>query len=172
MRITPIDILNRKFPRNLRGYSVSAVDDFLRELAEDYQSALEENAGLKDQIALMQKELKGFRDVDNAMKEALVFAQHSAEDVRNIARREAELIVREAQAQATHIVEGAQDRVAEYERQLDQLKEQRKRFGWEFRALLQAHLDSITSGLPSSSPPTSQELTTEMVASTGEHAIA
>lgn len=172
MRITPIDILNRKFPRKMRGYSMSAVDDFLRELADDYQSALEENASLKDQIALMQKELKGYRDVDNAMKEALVLAQQSAEDVRNAARREGELIVREAQTQATHIMEEIQDRVAEYERQLDQLKEQRKRFGWEFRALLQAHLDSITSGLSDSAITTSKELPADMVAPSGEHAIA
>ena len=48
MKMTSMDIMSREFKRNMRGYNMDEVDDFLEKVAEDYEALYKENAILKE----------------------------------------------------------------------------------------------------------------------------
>ena len=136
MPLTPIDILHRSFPRSIRGYRAEAVEDFLREVAADYEAALAENARMKEQLALLERELQRYRDMETALHEALVLANKTAEEVRNAARHEAQLVLEQARTQAKEELE-QQRRAAAV------IEQERARFVREFRALLMSYLADL-----------------------------
>lgn len=49
-RLTPQDILNKDFPRERKGYSRQAVDEFLDLVIQNYEEVLEENKRLKEEL--------------------------------------------------------------------------------------------------------------------------
>ena len=56
-RLTPVDILNLRFRRRLRGYAIGEVDEFVRRVATDMETLLAENASQRDRIELQVPEV-------------------------------------------------------------------------------------------------------------------
>jgi cell division initiation protein len=132
-KISPVDIIHQEFATGFRGYQTEAVDEFLSQLAQDYQEALEENARLKRDLDEAGRQLETFRASEGLLKTALINAEKSADEIRNNARREGELIVRDAE-----------QRGREVGGQWEQMRQERYRFIIEFRALLQSYLESLS----------------------------
>ena len=87
--ITPMDIHNKTFSKKLRGYADDEVNSFLEEVASDYERMYREHR-------------------EATMSSTLVMAQETAENVKTTAKKEADVIVREAQNKAAQIVAGAE----------------------------------------------------------------
>ena len=47
MKITSMDINNKEFKKIIRGYDCDDVDEFLDQVAEDYETVYKENSSLK-----------------------------------------------------------------------------------------------------------------------------
>lgn len=165
MRLVPIDILHKRFPRSFRGCRPDAVADFLQEVSAEYEAALAEIHQLKDQVASMERELQRYREMEAALHEALVLAAKAAEDVRSAAEREARLIVEEARTKA-------EEELEQHRRASEAVQQERRRFVREFRALLTAYLADLDdlasqsipqdgSALVRASPPGSSALSHE-----------
>ena len=98
MRITPMDIRQQQFTvKMFRGFDVQEVDTFLEDLAEDYEALLKENQLLKEQLQAMEERARGLEDRERVLQETLVTTQRVAEEMKESARREAALLVREAE---------------------------------------------------------------------------
>ncbi|MGC8667315.1 MAG: DivIVA domain-containing protein [Chthonomonadales bacterium] len=136
MRVAPIDILHKRFPRSMRGYRPDAVEEFLQEVAAEYEAALAENMHLKQQAAAMERELQRYRDMETALHEALVLANKAADDLRRNAQREAQLVLEQAHMKA-------KDELEEQRRAAAAMEQERERFTREFRALLMAYLAEL-----------------------------
>lgn len=161
MRNSPIDLVNKRFPGALRGYTRAAVDDYLREVSADYEEVVSENARLRETVETLQRELSAFRAVEATLKDALVLAQKAADDTRSAARREAEAVLRDARAGATEVV-------ARAERQAEAAHVQRERFVSELRVLLRTHMEQVEAlpREPAAPPPTPAPSTREPASST------
>jgi cell division initiation protein len=140
VRLTPNDLVNKQFARSRTGYSASEVDDFLREAARDFEQALAESARLQQRLEEMERELERFEAMESTLKEALVLAQMTANETRSLAQREADAILRDAHTRADEVHRDAVWRS-------ESLRQERLRFGWEFRALLQSQLDHLDAEL-------------------------
>ncbi|HXG23251.1 MAG TPA: DivIVA domain-containing protein [Chthonomonadales bacterium] len=145
MRLAPIDLINKRFPRSLRGYAPAAVEDFLREIALDYEAIVAENARLRERMDTLEQEVSRYAAMEHTLKEALLLAQKAAEDMRGAAKREADAHLRNAEVRAAAII-------AEAERCVEATRLQRIRFACEFRALLQTYLEYIEADLARLSP--------------------
>lgn len=152
VRLTPIDIKNKRFRRALRGYRPSEVDEFLSEVGDDYEAVVVENARLREQVAQMQQELDRYRAIEDAMKEALVLAQRTADELRATAHREAEVIRAQAELQARQEYEQQQ-------RAIQDLRVARHRFAIELQAALHGMLAFVERYL-THTPPDSDLPTT------------
>src|SRR5207253_983632 len=108
MRITPLDVRQQQFTvRMFRGFDVQEVDAFLQDVAEDYETILKENALLKEQLAVLEERARGFADLERALQDTLVTGQRMSEELKATARREAQLIVDEAQLRSEKVLDAA-----------------------------------------------------------------
>lgn len=63
------------------GYSVSAVDDFIAPLAEDYAALYKENAVLKSKMKVLVERLEKYRTQEESLNKAMVAAQKTADEM-------------------------------------------------------------------------------------------
>jgi cell division initiation protein len=123
VRITPMDIRQQQFTvKMFRGFDVQEVDTFLEDLAEDYETLLKENQLLKEQLQAMEERARGLEDRERILQETLVTTQRVTEEMKESARREAALLVREAELRAEKMVAAARTSEAAIQAQVTALK--------------------------------------------------
>lgn len=106
--ITPMDIHNKTFSKKLRGYADDEVNSFLEEVASDYERIYREHREMEEQMDSLKSRLAHYEKMEATMSSTLVMAQETAENVKTTAKKEADVIVREAQNRAAQIVAGAE----------------------------------------------------------------
>lgn len=135
MRITPMDIRQQQFTvRMFRGFDVQEVDTFLEDLAADYETLLKENSLLKEQLQALEERTRGLEDREKVLQETLVTTQRVVEEMKENARREAALLVREAELQSEKIVEAARASEATIQNEIAQLKRTRRQLAEALRS--------------------------------------
>jgi cell division initiation protein len=142
--LTPVDILNVRFRRGFRGYSIAEVDDFVRRTAAALEASLAECAHLKEQIGTQQRDLEQYRQMENLMRDALVLAQKAADETRSAARAQAEAMLQEAQSHVTETLH-----------QVETLRQERRRLARDLRARLTAQLAWLDEELEDDLRPSS-----------------
>ena len=104
MTLAPVEIRHVKPGKSfIGGYKKAAIDDLLDEIAASYEDVWRERADLADKVEQLEADLVRFRELERLLRTTLVSAESAAEQLREQARREAELIVGEAQAEAREI---------------------------------------------------------------------
>ncbi|HEU5169474.1 MAG TPA: DivIVA domain-containing protein [Gemmatimonadales bacterium] len=102
--LTPLDVRTQDFGRAVRGYDRAQVDEFKQRLAAEIEHLIRERIQAEERLKSAQDQLRAYRERERALNEALVAAQQLRADTRQQAEREAELTVREAEAEATRIL--------------------------------------------------------------------
>ena len=140
MRITPMDIREQQFTvKMFRGFDVQEVDMFLEDLAEDYETLLKENQLLKEQLQAMEERARGLEDRERALQETLVTTQRVTEEMKESARREAALLVREAEVRGEKTVQAAQTSEAAIQAQVTALKRMRRQLAEGLRTTIEMY---------------------------------
>ena len=88
--LTPVDIHNKEFGRSFRGYNEDEIDDFLDQVVNDYEKLYRENGQLKDELALKEKDLAQYHQLEKNLQDTLLVAQRTAEEVTRAAKTQAE----------------------------------------------------------------------------------
>jgi cell division initiation protein len=153
-QLTPVDILNQRFRRRMRGYAPAEVDEFLRRVAADMENVLKDCAAMRERIALLERELNQYRTMELTMRDALVLAQKAAEETRVAARKQAESQLQEADVRAREIEVRAQQRIADLSSQIERLHQERRRLARDLKAQLNAHLEWLAQELDDGEPET------------------
>lgn len=123
--LTPLDIENKKFSKQMmNGYSVNEVDEFLDELTADYEKLYKETTDSKNKIADMQEEMAKYKNIESTLNNTLIMAQTAAEDVKNLAKQQADNILSEAQANAKQAVTELEQEIALKQKELEDLQKQ------------------------------------------------
>jgi cell division initiation protein len=136
-RTTPLEIQKREFSRSWKGLDPVEVQTFLSDVAEDMETLARENADLGTRIRALEQENDEHRERERILKQTLLSAQQASEDIRNAARREAELVVREAHDSSEQLTHHALQRSAEIEKAIHELKIQRKNFRLQLQKSLE-----------------------------------
>ena len=140
MRITPMDIREQQFTvKMFRGFDVQEVDTFLEDLAEDYETLLKENQLLKEQLQALEERARGLEDRERALQETLVTTQRVTEEMKEGARREAALLVREAELRGEKTVQAAQTSEAAIQAQVTALKRMRRQLAEGLRTTIEMY---------------------------------
>jgi cell division initiation protein len=132
MTITPVELHHITFKRGLLGYRRGPVDELILEIADSFEEVWRQRADYADRIEQLEGELSRHRDLESLLRTTLVSAEKSAHELRDQAKREAELVVGEAHAEARSVTRAA---AAERERLLAEAR--------KIRALLEAALDAV-----------------------------
>ena len=104
MALTPVEIRHSTPPRTtFRGYKRAATDQLLEEIASSFEDVWRERADLADKVEQLEADLVRYRELETLLRTTLVSAEQASEQLRDQARREAELILEEAHAEAREI---------------------------------------------------------------------
>ncbi|MGF1508322.1 MAG: DivIVA domain-containing protein [Myxococcota bacterium] len=140
MKLTPLDIQQQHFRNKLWGYDPKEVDAFLDVVAAEFEDVIRENKGLKDDLQRRDAELQRFREREKDLKETMITATRTTEDIKQNAHKEAEIVLARAEAQAEQVVQNAHSRLVRVIDDLDELKRQKVQFEETLRSLVQSHL--------------------------------
>jgi cell division initiation protein len=140
MRISPLDITQKSFGRALRGYDRQEVEAFLALVAAEFEEMVREVQALRHDVSRMDEEIAEFRSRERSLQETMVTAQKACEDIRESARKEAEITLAEAELQGEKIVQSAHARFLKIVDDISELKRQRSGFEAQVRAQVESHL--------------------------------
>jgi cell division initiation protein len=122
-----------------RGFDPSEVDAFLEDVADDYEGLLKENALLKEQIAASEERSRGVIEREKNLHDVMVTTQRLVDEMKSAAKREAELIVREAELRGEKAVETARAEEARIRVDIQALKRIRRQLVEDLDATLERY---------------------------------
>jgi len=138
MNVSPLDLRQTKFRKAMRGFDPIEVTALLTAVADDYEGALREADRLKQDVSRMEVMLAEHRDAEKNLKVTLIAAQKLANDIKAQAESEARRILEGAEQRAAILVDKAQLRVEDVQREIDGLKLKRKDAETAVEATIQA----------------------------------
>lgn len=140
MRISPIEIQQHQFKTRMLGYDSTAVDSFLEMLADELERLHIQNNELKESLARTRTSLEQMREREKALQQTLMTAQQVSEDLKENARKDAEIVVANAHLEGEKIVREAQDRRMQLANEIQEMKRQKLTFESGLRTLVENHL--------------------------------
>lgn len=138
MNVTPLDLRQQKFKSVMRGYDRGEVDALLSEVADDYEGAIREADRLRQEVARLEVALAEHKSEEKSLKNTLMTAQRLADELRETAGRDAERIVRDAESRADLLVQKAQARHEELQKEIEGLRSRRRETETSVEAIINA----------------------------------
>lgn len=144
--LSPLDVRRWDFgAKAFRGYDEKKVEDFRAQVADELERLTRLNQDLEAKARGFHEQLRAFRERDKALNDALVSAQQLRAEMREQAEREAQLILREARAEAERHVEAARAEIRRLESDLASLEKARLTYVAQLRALVERHLAELNA---------------------------
>jgi cell division initiation protein len=143
MRITPLDIQQKQFPMKFRGFDVDEVYSFLEMVREEMEELFRENASLKESLSRADSQLQEYNNMNATLRETLITTQQMVDEYKANARKESELIIREAESQGDDILKAAQEKAVKIHEDIVELKGIRRHFKEEVKRLIESHMKMI-----------------------------
>jgi cell division initiation protein len=143
MSLSPVELKHQRPRRRLLGYGCEEVDRIMVDATAAYETVWRDRANLEDRVHYLETQLTEVRTMEDALRDALVTAQHTADEMRAQAGKDAELIVREAEARARDLVHRAYAERETIRREVEQLRAEEQRFRARLRSLLGSTLQTV-----------------------------
>jgi cell division initiation protein len=132
MRMTATEIRQQQFAmRFFRGFDPQEVDAFLEEMADDFEELARENTLLKEQLAVLEERSRGVEGREKTLQETLVTTQKIAEEFKENARREGELVLRESHLRAEKFMQDTREEHAKLTAEINGLRRLRRQLAEE-----------------------------------------
>ncbi len=142
--ITPLEIENKKFSKQMmNGYSVEEVDDFLDELTVSYEKLYKDQNQNQAKISELEAKLSKYTSMESTLNNTLIMAQTTAEDIKNIAKQQADQIVKSAQGEAEKSVGLLEQQVVLKKKELEDLQKQFDVYKAKMESLLISQLELL-----------------------------
>jgi len=150
-RLTPLDVRKQEFRKAMRGYDQAEVEDFRKRAADELERVVRERLALTERVKRLEEQVTAFKEREKAMNDALVAAQQLRAETKEQAEREAQMILREADADAERRVERARREVERLEASGQNLARQHHAYLAALRSLVErqkAELDALADAQP------------------------
>ena len=132
MALTPVEIRHMTPGKGFMGYNRAQTDRLLEDIAASFEDVWRERADLADKVEQLEADLVRFKELETLLRKTLMSAERASNEVKEQARREADLILGEAHAEARKL---QRDAIAENERLIIESR--------RIRAQLRAALETI-----------------------------
>jgi cell division initiation protein len=143
MRLTPLDIHHKEFRNSLRGYNAEEVDQFLDEVADEFERLFKENIELSEQVEAAEVKVREYAENERTIQHTLLAAQRSADETTDRSQRQADQIVRDAEVKAKEIVQDALAEKQQWTADLSRVRGADEEFRASFREMLRKYLREI-----------------------------
>lgn len=145
MRITPLDVRKQEFRKVVRGLDADEVYAFLATVADEYEAVLTDNKQLRDKVIELDERVGEYRNMERTLRDTLLTAERVMTEARQNARKEAELILRDAQVKAASQTADISRQVEALRAQLRELRGHRDSFLARLQSLSEAQIGLVES---------------------------
>lgn len=142
--LTPIDIDNKEFARQIKGYNIDEVDIFLDQISDDLEILMKEKMELEEKLEKLEKSVDQYKAVETTLQDTLLIAQKTAEDVKNVAKKEAEQIITSAQELAQKAIEEMELNLDKEKEKFDKVKQDQKVYKAKMESILISQLELLS----------------------------
>jgi len=143
MKVTPLDLRQAQFRSKLRGFDPDEVTPFLADAAYELEQALKDIERMRQDAIKTETILDEFRERENALRNTLLTAQRLADQIKENAEAEARTLLREAESRADLILQKAQSRLTELDRDINEMRLRRR----DVEGSLEGSIASLTYAL-------------------------
>ena len=141
--LTPLDIENRKFNKEMRGYSKVEVEEFMNVISENYELIYKENLANKDKINMLSNAIKQYKSMEETLQSAILVAQNAGDEVVQNAKKNAENIIKDAENKAAKLLADASREVTRLSYQYEEMRRSVEVFKTRIISLLTSQLDIV-----------------------------
>jgi cell division initiation protein len=137
MSLTPVEVRHIELRRGLFGFRRAGVRKAMEDIADSFEVVWRERSDLRQRVEDLEAELARHLELENLLRSTLVSAERAAQDMKEQARREADVIVSEANAESRRIL---RDAITEKERLAGDAR--------RVQAMLRSALEIVESSQP------------------------
>jgi cell division initiation protein len=149
MKISPLDIQQQQFKGKMfGGLDQEDVDAFLQSVAAEMENLIRENNELKEVQAKQNREMLDISEKEKELREVMLAAQRITEDMKGNARKEADLIVSEAELKAERIVSDAERQLGDLKSRIEDVRRQKIQFEMSLKGLLDSFARQLSGDEP------------------------
>lgn len=143
MKLTPLDIRHKEFARSMRGYKDLEVDEFLDDIADEFERLFNENIDYKERLESLEEKIEQYKNIEETLKKTLVSAQQQAEEMKQNAKKEADLILRDAELKARSILNDSYAERQKIQRSVQALKQKQEDLRYQMRSVLETYMNIL-----------------------------
>jgi cell division initiation protein len=144
MKLTPLDIHHKEFGHSLRGYNEEQVDQFLDEVADEFERLFKENIDQAEKLEAANERVRGYQAMEATLNNTMVAAQQSAEAIVAKAGKESDTMLRDAELKSKELIHQALQKRQVVANELIRIKQAEEDFRARYRALLESQLGAIS----------------------------
>lgn len=141
--ITPLEVSKKQYAKSINGYNKTEVDEYNQRVSEEMERLTNETIDKSEKIKLLQDELDKFNRIEQNLRDALIIAQRTHDEVIKSGNDKADLIVREAEARAKEILRIASDEGIQIAKNHEEAKKDFIIFKTRYKTLLKSQLDLV-----------------------------
>ena len=157
MKLTPLDLQQKTFRKGrLGGLDEKEVRQFLEFVATELEEMTRKLHKQDEELRRREARINEFKDREQLLQQTLTTAQRLAEEMKANTRKEADIVMSDAELQAEKIIANAQAKRLQLIQEIDELKRAKASFMQQLGAILETHkslLDHVRGEQPSSEPP-------------------
>ncbi len=143
MNITPLDIQQKRFHVGFRGYENREVDAFLEQVREEMEALLREVTELREFRQVYDQRMAELQEREETVKNTMIMTQKLADESRENARKEAELMIKDTELRSREIINKAQQEKVKLEAEIQELKRRKHHFLEDVKKVIQMHLEMV-----------------------------
>jgi cell division initiation protein len=143
VKLTPLDIRKQEFKKVMRGFDPEEVDAFMSMVADEMELIIREKNQLNDELIKLRTQLKDYQQVEHTLRDTLVKAQNTVDESRANSRREAQILIQEAELQADTIIKDAREELLHLRNEISLIKAQKESFTSRLRHLLESQIELL-----------------------------
>jgi len=143
LKLTPIDIRKWEFKKGVRGYDKYEVQAFLELASEEFEKLQQERREFEQKSKRLEKEIEEYRRVEKSLQETLISAKETTEKSMQNSRKEAELIVGDAELHADKIMDSARKKASKIEDEITRLTVLRDSFAVKLKGMLNSQIELL-----------------------------
>ena len=143
MKLTPIDIRKWEFKKGVRGYDKYEVQAFLELASEEFEKLQQERREFEQKSKRLEKEVEEYRRVEKSLQDTLISAKETTDKSMQNSRKEAELIVGDAELHADKIMDSARKKASKIEDEITRLTVLRDSFAVKLKGMLNSQIELL-----------------------------
>ena len=143
MKLTPLDIKKQEFKKVLRGYDPVEVDSFLDMMSNEFSDLLKQSKDMNQQLVEFDTQLRDYRQMEKTLQQTLMQAQEASGRSIENSRKEAQLIIQEAELKSNQLLDRARMDLLRTKEEISNLRSKKESIVSRLKVLLNSELELI-----------------------------